>query len=553
MTWRGFSRIFGSITLVSVGMAAIATDKIVSEYGTGVIIKPVSTAISHLESFASDGGNRFSAFIEHWLNAENDVGIANATDKVIATHVPAGNYQLDRSEKDREKEAEKLGGAGALALPQAGASNSQNIGMCDQVGGGIDVAVLGDRLALRFFEQSTLAAAPSTNGASRSENIVFERLDLSGSYEVGANGAVSLPAIGHVDVINRSLPCIELLVTRAASERLRLNGSVSAAFASRPPILVRGMVRAPGTHAYSPGLTVERVLAQAGAIERAELLSPLQMAALRARQQELDALAAGLMLERVRIDAALADDIELATNTQAWETLAKTIGADRVKTERGVLLAELAEEKVRNALSSDRIDVLDVRISAAQEHLEVIKSQLAYLAEHYEAVAQRRSQGITTENKVKVAKDRMMAMERTVLERRDVLLNLTAELNLVRQEAAVRRAERRKRLAMAARATAMERSSVREQLNTVQAQLETRDHSDEQTFTVTILRTEPGGIERFIAAPETPVRPGDLVTVAMTRDDSRPVEVPAASEVDLNPSRDLVIPVSSRIAANDTK
>ncbi len=547
MSWRGFGRIFGTTALVGVGLAAIATDKAVSEYGAVVIVEPASAVISRLELLAAAGGDKVTAFIQSRLSTEDGASSGSPVGEVIANQAPAGSDGLERSAQGGEQSAEAPGAVAALAPTPSEAPNAQSVALCDQGTGGADVVVLGDRLALRFFEQSALAAAPSADGVSRSESIVFERLDLSGSYEVGANGAVSLPAIGHVDVINRGLPCVETLVARAASERLRLNGSVSAAFASRPPVLVRGMVRAPGTHAYSPGLTVERVLAQAGVIEAAELLSPIQVSALRAREQELDALAAGLMLERVRIDAALADDTELATNAKSWDALAEAISADRVKTERGVLLAEIAEEKARHDRSADRIDDLVARISAAQEHIEVAQEQLAYLVERYETVSKRLNQRVTTDDRVAVAKERMMAMERTVLERRDALLNLTAELRLVRHEAVVRQAERRNRLAMAARDSAMERSSVREQLRSVRAQLETRNCGDEQIFTVTIQRPEPHGVERFVAAPETPVRPGDLVTIATTDDRSRAVEVPAAAEVDLNRPRDILVPVSSHL------
>ena len=179
------------------------------------------------------------------------------------------------------------------------------VGDCGREPRGADVAVLGDRLALRFFEESALAAGAASGTEQAGETIVFERLDLSGSYEVGVTGTVSLPAIGHVDVIGRDLPCIETLVTRAASARLRVNASISAAFAYRPPVLVRGTVRAPGAHAYSPGLTVERVLAQAGIMEEIGPLSALQLASLQAREDELSVLAASLFLDRARIEATL--------------------------------------------------------------------------------------------------------------------------------------------------------------------------------------------------------------------------------------------------------
>jgi protein involved in polysaccharide export with SLBB domain len=416
--------------------------------------------------------------------------------------------------------ARNQGGAGAPALAGAAASPTapelQATAQCDPAAGAVDIAVLGDRLALRFFEHSELAAAPSADGTPTSESIVFERLDLSGSYEVGANGAVSLPAIGHVDVIGRSLSCIEALVTLAANERLRLDGSVSAAFASRPPVLVRGMVRAPGAHAYLPGLTVERVLVQAGAMEGIETLSPLQLAGLRAREHELDALDASLIIERARIDVAIEGDVDFAADAEAWDAAADAIGASptRVYTERDVLLSEIAEENAHKQRASGRIEDLAGRISAARQHLQVLEKHLGYVSERHERLAARLQQGVTTENKLEEAMDRVMVMERTILERREALLQLESELRLARNEAVLREAERRKRLALAARDAVKERAVVREQLHTVRAQLSVQSRGDGQTLTVTIERQEPDGVKRFAAAPGTSVRPGDLVSVA---------------------------------------
>jgi protein involved in polysaccharide export with SLBB domain len=416
---------------------------------------------------------------------------------------------------------------------------------CDLQPGNVDVAVVGDRLALRFFEHSALASAPSPDGSLRSDNVIFERLDLSGSYEVAANGAVSLPAIGHVDVIGRSLSCVEALVTLAASERLRLSGSVSAAYASRPPVLVQGKVRAPGAHVYSPGLTVERVLAQAGAMQEAEPLSALQQASLRANEQELEALAASLTIEQARIDAAMASDLDLAADSEAWEALSEMLGADRVESERSALLSELAEEKAQQDRTADRVDTLVNRVSAAQEHFRVAETQLAYVLERHETLAAQLEQGITTYKDVEVLMLRVMEMERTVLERRDALLQLEADLRLARHESGLREAERQNRLALAALDAVKERASVREQLHTVRAQLAVQSGEAARTFDVTIQRPELDGIEHFAASLETMVLPGDLVTVASADESGAPAETPVR-EIEAGQSDDPAVLVSWR-------
>lgn len=531
--------------LVGIGLAAIATDKVVSEHGAEVIAGPASAMMVRLQPLGAAAEDRFLAFVDSW---RTDGGPAAGNHAVApAANVAAAEAAGGASISSADEGAEGRRDAPRAAAPQT-APDVRVSELCEGKAGGVDVVVLGDRLALRFFERSALAAAPSADGSPRSDSIVFERLDLSGSYEIGANGAVSLPAIGHVDVIGRSLPCVEALVTLAASERLRLNGSVSAAFASRPPVLVRGMVRAPGAHAYSPGLTVERVLAQAGAIEKIEPLSTLQLAGLRARERELDALDASLLIERVRIDVALDGDVEFAADAEAWEAAAEALGADRnrVATERDLLLSEIAEEKAQQDRTLDRIDGLLQRISAAREHFQVTEKHLSYLAERHKRLSDRLQHGITTESSVEEAMARVMVVERSALERRDALLQLKAELRIAQHETTVREAERRNHLALAALATSKERSSVREQLRTVRAQLAVQGRDNARTFAVTVQRPEPDGVDRFAAGPETSLRPGDLVTIASAEGRHARAETPVAVPDLSVSSNNSALPVSWR-------
>lgn len=539
MSWRGFNRFFGTTMLVGVGVAAIATEKVVSERGPEVITEPALAILVRLKPLGTVAAARLEGLFEHW-RAESEM----TPDELPVGTELSNNAGLSAVTIETGG-VEGQSGFHDVATDTSSPPDSQAHARCDPEFGGSDVAVLGDRLGLRFFEHGVLSVGPSVDGTLRGETIVFERLDLSGSYEVEASGSVSLPAIGHVDVIGRSLPCIESLVALAASERLRLNGSVSASFASRPPVLVRGVVRAPGAHEYSPGLTVERVLAQAGAIEETQQLSSLQRASLRMREQELDALSASLIVEWAMIDAALAGDVDFAANRDAWNGFAETIGADRVQAEHEVLLTEITQEKAQQGQISDRIDDLIARIAAAQEHLEVAERQHAYLAERHAQLSERMEQGVTTDVRVQETVDRVMAMERTVLERRDSLLQLEAELRLAQHEADVREAERRNRLAIAARDTIKERSAVREQLRTVRAQLSVRVQNDAQEFIVTIERPEFGGVERFSADSATMVRPGDLVIVVSADSLSAPVEMPIAGNVEDFPGN-LVTPVSWR-------
>jgi outer membrane translocation and assembly module TamA len=241
----------------------------------------------------------------------------------------------------------------------------------------------------------------------------------------------------------------------------------------------------------------------------------------------------------------MASDLDLAADSEAWEALSEMLGADRVESERSALLSELAEEKAQQDRTADRVDTLVNRVSAAQEHFRVAETQLAYVLERHETLAAQLEQGVTTYKDVEVLMLRVMEMERTVLERRDALLQLEADLRLARHESGLREAERQNRLALAALDAVKERASVREQLHTVRAQLAVQSGEAARTFDVTIQRPELDGIEHFAASLETMVLPGDLVTVASADESGAPAETPVR-EIEAGQSDDPAVLVSWR-------
>jgi protein involved in polysaccharide export with SLBB domain len=465
--------------LVAIGVASVVIDRIVTEQGAEAIRAPVAQVLSELKPLGDAVSRQYRAWMDA-LRASNEaaetetaLAVAGISPSVLGT---AQNAFGDGSPATTDAASVT---APVAALAAAGASPAGNVeqllavaASCDPEVGSADVAVLGDRVALRIFENSVLADVPRTEGeVGEARGIVFERLDLSGSYEIGGSGAVSLPAIGHVDVIGRTLPCIETLVAQAARERLRLQGSVSASFASRPPVLVRGMVRAPGAHASSPGMTVERILAQAGAIETVLPASPAQVAALKARRFELVAALASLRLEQARIDATLEGDASFGSAVDGWETAAALLSPERLASERAVMLADLAAAQARDAQFAARVDELVERTAVSQENVTASKNHLAYLTERRDAFRQLFDRGVVTEAKVDDATMQMMATQRILFQQEDTLMGLEADLRMAAHDQAVTRAEREQRLRIAARDVEEEAGLIFEQEQSVKASM----------------------------------------------------------------------------------
>ena len=386
---------------------------------------------------------------------------------------------------------------------------------CEAPEGNQDTAVAGDRVQLRIFESSVLAAAPAPEGAEApATDIVFERLDLSGTYEVGATGAVSLPAIGHVDVAGHSLPCVEALVSRAAFERLRTQNTVSAAYAARPPVLVRGAVRSPGAHSYNPGLTVKRVLAQAGALDDRDPAAKVRLIALDARRSELDKARIGLTLERLRIEAALNDRDTLSQDDPAIRAAVTLLGRDRVASEGNALASEIQASRLRRAQSEATLADLAARIESARRQRDLAETQMTYHANRQEHQSEMLQSGLVTDSRLNDTAVRAMDAERILLEKEDLLFRLEAEHRAAAQDAELARVDRIKALTAELRQVSAALDAAGSELDTVLAELNLYEN-DGLRLAVTIERPGDGARVQTIAADaDTLVRPGDLVTVS---------------------------------------
>jgi polysaccharide export outer membrane protein len=96
---------------------------------------------------------------------------------------------------------------------------------------------------------------------------VFGQTDLSGQYDVGADGAVMLPLIGKLPV--RGLTVDEVAAT--AGERygkVMVQPKVTADIATYRSVYVLGEVNHAGNFAFIPGLRVQQAIAIAGGFTR---------------------------------------------------------------------------------------------------------------------------------------------------------------------------------------------------------------------------------------------------------------------------------------------
>jgi len=93
---------------------------------------------------------------------------------------------------------------------------------------------------------------------------VFGQKDLSGQFEVGTTGNITLPLIGEVAVIDQSLQDVQRAIVAKLKPDYLKNPQVSVEVINYRPFYIIGEVKNPGSYPYVGGMRVINAVAMAG-------------------------------------------------------------------------------------------------------------------------------------------------------------------------------------------------------------------------------------------------------------------------------------------------
>lgn len=94
--------------------------------------------------------------------------------------------------------------------------------------------------------------------------IVFGNEELSGEFEVGAQGDIAFPLIGQVAAGGKTLRQVEEEITRRLQPDYLKDPRVNAEVLNYRPFFILGEVRNPGSYPYQSGMRVVNAIALAG-------------------------------------------------------------------------------------------------------------------------------------------------------------------------------------------------------------------------------------------------------------------------------------------------
>lgn len=400
----------------------------------------------------------------------------------------------------------------AFAVPNAvltDAARARDDGVDAACGADDDApAVIGDVLSIRYFERATVPGAP---GEAPTE-IAFERLDLAAQTQVGPDGTASLPMIGRAELASHGLACIEARLERAAFEAGGFAGTVTAAFAARPPVLVEGAVARPGTYAFDPAMTVTRLLAQAG-LPTAAGADATALADLTDRRRELRVVAAGLTLARARGDALLEGGDALALLDAERADILRVLGPRALADEAALLAVRAEERAARERLLAGRRATLEARAELLRASLGAAREEAEFATERRDRLRRLLASGSVTSHRHDDAATGALAARRVVMDRQDALAAVRQEIERAGRDHAVQLLARELEIRTATRDAGVELGRLAVQIDALDRRIDAARGIRPTDHAVRIERPDPDGAMSMEGDGSTQLRPGDLVRV----------------------------------------
>jgi protein involved in polysaccharide export with SLBB domain len=135
---------------------------------------------------------------------------------------------------------------------------------CSAVADSNSTATPEGRLRAAYASESSDAASYVLGPSDRVRLKVYGENDISGEYEIDANGLVSIPLAGRMKASGLTARQLEKAIVSALSKGLLRDPRVNVEVAAYRPFYILGEVKRAGEYPFKSGLTVLDAVASAG-------------------------------------------------------------------------------------------------------------------------------------------------------------------------------------------------------------------------------------------------------------------------------------------------
>lgn len=232
---------------------------------------------------------------------------------------------------------------------------------------------------------------------------VLERPELTSTYVVDQDGAISIPGVGVVVAAGKELREFE------TDLRERLSGaiiapSVAVQLDEARPFFVLGSVRTPGAYPYRAGLLVLQAVAIAGGQRRSELADSGLTGALSgiSAEQGADANLRSILAVQVRIarlKAELAGQDDFSTEGINVPARLEAELPALVESEKALMDARSKEQKSRIEVLDESIRIRTAELDSYDEQLVSKRELLDVVGEELAAARSLQDRGLATRDR----------------------------------------------------------------------------------------------------------------------------------------------------------
>jgi len=227
---------------------------------------------------------------------------------------------------------------------------------------------IGDRAKITFFEMMDV---PSAQGEQQPAlRTFYQRMDLTGEYNIQPDGSISFPRLGRFVVAGKSLQDVQADLAGAFERVMGRGCDVNLTIIEQQPIYVVGPVKSPGAYKYVPGMIVLQAVALAGGLDRglAQRSQIIETMRESERMRQASVKMKRLLAQRARLDAEREDPAGAQSSTH---------------------LISMAADKDAEVFFASELTMLQLQRKSRQQHLSQLNGNVTAIRTELKALERR--------------------------------------------------------------------------------------------------------------------------------------------------------------------
>jgi protein involved in polysaccharide export with SLBB domain len=262
----------------------------------------------------------------------------------------------------------------------------------------LDELMIGDKIQVSFFEQLDLGQGADA-GMTADIRTFYQRLDLTGEHVVDADGSIDIALLGRFAVGGMTSNEAKIKVMEAYRGIMGRSGEVNIKVVERKPVFVTGIVKAPGSFRYEPGMIIAQAIALAGGYDRPAETASRLFDIQRERERRMQAVSRleRLVAKRIRLvrQRELLENPDARTGMEKPDAASDDIGAI-MDGELRLLDAEMSARSGLISLNGARLSSAKAQLGALKKISEIVTRQIGARSERMRVLQKMQGSGIST-------------------------------------------------------------------------------------------------------------------------------------------------------------